>query len=351
MPVYIFLDTNIYIRHLMQGKPETLQELTQLVDSDQALLLLPQVVVLELDKFRRHLKTKLDLAFKTIADGTGIKWTGGKVLNYVKDVPALLLQALDEHKRQWDENKRQWLKQRKKDTYATAERHYQQIESLFRSQSVVTIPLTPTILFRGKQRLMAGKMPYLDDEPNRENDACIVESLHAHFETAGKDGALYFCSENVKDFGHGDKASAFLDRAIKEGLPAHSPFFTELAALIASVKTPTAIKEPTSEEEQKIIEKEQKEAIEQLAAAEQWAQTLAPIAAMRRPHRYATAYQWNPAHYQTGDNFPWGALSLNVQPFPAGVLPLEDELAFPAPPPNPDKPEPPTTPANDNTTR
>jgi predicted nucleic acid-binding protein len=57
--IYVFIDTNIWIRVLTQGRPgcepERLEEFISLVDDGKLVLLLPDLVELELEKGRRNL--------------------------------------------------------------------------------------------------------------------------------------------------------------------------------------------------------------------------------------------------------------------------------------------------------
>jgi hypothetical protein len=337
MPVYIFLDTNIYIRYLMQSKPgcdpQFFQELKQLIDDGKARLLLPEIVLLELEKFWGRMETTLDDKFKEMKAGLEAYFKGqaGKSWNELSDVKDTMLKALDEKKRHKIE---------------TAQQHYQHIQDLFGSKHVESIPFGQEIWLRGKRRLIAGKMPYKEDEAggekkpdkqDRENDACIVESLHSYFQKNTQQGVLYFCSADVKDFGHGERDSIYLDATIREGLP-KAPYFTDLKGLVEFANNPQEIKEPTPEEEKKDIEKEKQEAI-----LRQQADQLTWLRPRPAP---VIEEEYDPAYYQRRQ-FPWGAL-YPIPPFPALVMPQDEVLAFGTPqaiithgpPPNPPPPGP-----------
>lgn len=172
-------------------------------------------------------------------------------------------------------------------------------------------------------------MPHREDEAgdrkpdklDRDNDACIVESLHAHFENKDKAGALYFCSENVQDFGHKGEKEIYLDRSIRDGLP-QAKYFTDLKSLVDFANKPQPIKEPTPEQEKKDIEKEREEQVRRQQAAELgW--ILKRHAALDADSQDAG---YDPAYYQRR-NFPWAAL-YPVPPRATVVMPQDEELAF-----------------------
>jgi hypothetical protein len=343
MPVYIFLDTNIYIRYLMQGKPgcdpQFFQGLKQLIDNGKARLLLPEIVLLELEKFWSRMESVLDDKFKEMKAGLEAYFKGqaAKSWNELGDVKDSMLKALDEKKRH---------------KIKTAQQHYQHLRDLFRSEQVDSIPFGQEIWLRGKRRSIAGKMPYKEDEASgekkpdkqdRENDACIVESLHSYFEKNAH-GVLYFCSENVKDFGHGDGGSIYLDATIRQGLP-KAPYFTDLQCLVEFANNPKDTKEPTPEEEKKDVEKERQEEI-QRRQAEQIRWLRRKQSPVIDDDNLDAAY--HPAYYQRRQ-FPWAAL-YPIPPHQALVMPQDEILAFEnpqsvithGPPPNtPPSPPPP----------
>ncbi len=127
MTPYVFLDTNIYIRYLTQGKPgceeACFQELKELIESGKVGLLLPEVVRLELDKFWRGWECTVEAKFKKLKTALESGFAGNKdKWNELDDVPGAIFTALDD---------------KKCSKLETALRHYQQLEDLFRSQAVV----------------------------------------------------------------------------------------------------------------------------------------------------------------------------------------------------------------------
>jgi hypothetical protein len=345
--VYVFLDSCIYNRFLTQGQPgcepEHFQKVEELITTEAACLLLPEIVQLEVEKFWSQLEDDFNHHFEkaakslaTVGDGIAKDW------NEMGDVKGALLAALDEKRRQKTE---------------AAKPHYQRVQELFRLPSVASIPFTHEVLLRGNRRMIAGKLPYepeanagkKPDRRDRESDACIIESIKGFFEAHSPDGAaLYFCSENVKDFGHVGKDGPYIAAAVREGLP-EAVFFTDLKGLVEYAKDPKEIQNPTPEEEKKDVEKERQEQIERQERMERQAKAvqgiLRHLEMLRSRHIGAPPFgldvdsqdaAFNAYYRQPRPQFPWQALYPTPphQAFgvPDGEVIVVDPLLPPGPP-------------------
>src|SRR5262249_16897044 len=113
---------------------------------------------------------------------------------------------------------------------------YAKVQSLLTSPKVVLLPFTPEINFRGRKRLMAGRMP--KPENKAHSDACILESLAEFFASAGgkDEHELCFCSENVGDFGLEAIERHIIHPLHKDELPAATEYCISLEQAIAFFK-------------------------------------------------------------------------------------------------------------------
>ncbi|MGL4420203.1 MAG: sigma factor-like helix-turn-helix DNA-binding protein, partial [Gemmataceae bacterium] len=96
---------------------------------------------------------------------------------------------------------------------------------------------TPDVYFRGRRRLMAGRMP--KPENRAHSDACIIESLAVFFSDLGQNEQheLYFCSENVGDFGLATKDRHILNPLHKDDLPAATEYCISLDKVIGLIQS------------------------------------------------------------------------------------------------------------------
>lgn len=231
--IYAFIDTNIWVRVLSQGRPgcelKYLESFQKLCLDKKVVFLLPEIVELELEKQWREfteemtrgigqLQVKIEAAIKPNL------WTE------IEDVHASINTLLNE------------TKQKK---VKAARQSFEKIQLLFRSNLIVKIPLTSEILFLGKRRLIAGRMPKHDNQAH--NDASIVESLQLYFRTILGDQStrLCFCSENVNDFGVKTKEGMALHPLIRDGLPA-THYATTLRAAIEFISSQPVVAEPSA---------------------------------------------------------------------------------------------------------
>lgn len=254
---HIFVDTNIWIRVISQGRPgceiKHLAALTQLVESKQVLLVLPEVVTLELQKgwgvFTTHVKKAVARLSENLEQAMAAQ---RKKWNEIEDIEKDLVPFLQ-------------AKQEEKIT--AARQHYKAIEHLFSLPNVIHLRLSQPILFSARKRLMAGRMPKSERnaEPGKENadtnihsDACIVESL-IEFSThiRADDGPidLLFCSENEGDFAIRVSNQYALHPHVREGLPT-TKYFINLASMMEFHFSGAEIKEPSREEVYKELDRQ-----------------------------------------------------------------------------------------------
>ncbi len=239
-PLYVFIDTNIWIRVISQGKPGCelphLETLSTLVDQGQLVLVLPEIVELELEKLWREFK---DDVVKHV----------GQIEKKLEDVfkPQLWTEIEDLRTAIGA-----FLQQQKQTKITTAEANYKRIQQLFASAKIVKIPLTSDLLFLGKKRLISGRMPITENKAH--NDACIIESMNEYFKTTNNpETVLCFCSENITDFGLKTKDELVLHPLVKDGLPP-TKYVTNLRELMAFHESNAKVHEPPEAEIEEALE-------------------------------------------------------------------------------------------------
>jgi RNA polymerase sigma factor (sigma-70 family) len=222
---YLFIDTNILVRVISQGKPGCevthFDDLQKLVDDDKATLLLPEVVLLELKKNWRTFIEKVEIEI-------------GKL---EKELEAIL------KKKAWTEIEDvqkalgEFLNQQKEKKISTATDRHQKVLALLASQKVVGLPFTSEINFRGRKRIMEGKMPKSENQAH--SDACILETLADFFANTGQrdQHELFFCSENVGDFGLVGDDRHIIHPLHKDDLPAATDYCISLDRLVALIQS------------------------------------------------------------------------------------------------------------------
>jgi RNA polymerase sigma factor (sigma-70 family) len=229
--IHAFIDTNIWVRVLTQGRPgceiEHLDTLLAMCAEGKTILLLPEIVELEYEKQWRELtdeitreigqlEQKIDAAIKP------------KLWTEIEDVHGAIRTLLQE------------AKQKKVEAAKAA---FGKVQALFGSNQIVKLPLTANLLFLAKKRLIAGRMPRPDNQSH--NDACIVESLLEYFRLSRDPlPQLCFCSENVNDFGLQTKEGVGLHPLIKDGLPA-TQYVTTLRNAVEFISSQPVVSEPS----------------------------------------------------------------------------------------------------------
>ena len=181
---YVFIDTNIFIRVMSQGKPgcetDLFERLCVLATGDVLTLVIPEVVHLELEGQMHNLSEALKQRFgelKKIINTTPV-WSE------IEDAKQLVMQQLDSLR---DEKQQRW------------HQIYKDVLELLNSEKVSLIPFTTEIMCRAKKRIIRRGMP--KNSPRVDQDAAIIESLIVHFSLIhDPQPILLFCSENHSDF-------------------------------------------------------------------------------------------------------------------------------------------------------
>ncbi|HEY1375384.1 MAG TPA: PIN domain-containing protein [Gemmataceae bacterium] len=239
--IYIFVDTNIWVRVISQGRPGCelvhFVALRNLVEQGKAILILPEIVELELEKCWRAFTDDLTKGIGQMEKQIGevLKQKSWSEIEDVKGSIAAFLQGTREQKR------------------GAAQRHFDGIQEFFQSKQIVRVPLTPDLLFRSRKRLIAGRMP--EAENKASNDACIIESLTEFFRGRSEaDAQLYFCTDNQTDFGLETSEGLVLHPLVKDGLPP-TKYTTTLRELVAFYRSNQPVAEPPNAEIQEALER------------------------------------------------------------------------------------------------
>jgi hypothetical protein len=249
---YLVIDTNIWVRVISQGKPGCeiahLDKLHALVEASRITLLLPEVIQLELGKHWRSFTETVEIEI-------------GKL---EKELDSLLRKQFWSEIEDVQKSLRQFLVDQKAKKVTAATERYEKVQGLLSSPKVIMLPFTPDIHFRGRKRLMAGKMP--KPENRAHSDACILESLAVFFSSSGHkdEHELCFCSENVSDFGLAAKERHIIHPLHKDDLPIATEYCITLENVIvflesdqkAVAPTPNVIKEALEQRTEDEVEAE-----------------------------------------------------------------------------------------------
>jgi len=251
---YVFLDTCIYNRIVTQGQPgstvECFEELKKLAQEGKVRAIVPEVVVLEFEKFSEGLDNEwsaaIDKLKKEVADACAKKQWNEIAAVRESIIPHIETEAAKEKAAFPDRIKavKEWLG----------------------LASAATVPFDSEIWLKAKRRLMSGRFPPQEPpseqakkdnrtkDDKKDQDAAIIESVLKVLPTGEK---LYFCSENVKDFGLAvrDKGNErhILHPLLAKELP-NTTYFTDLCSLVEAIKSGKEPPLPTAEEVEKAVE-------------------------------------------------------------------------------------------------
>ena len=178
--IYAFIDTNVFVRVLSQGKPgcepQRFLDLQSLVAGNAFRLLVPDIVRFELDRQMRDLPEGLKKRFGELK--ANVNQTA--VWSEIADAKEAIMQQIESLRR---EKEADWLQR------------FSDVDKFLRSDSVIRLEYTPEIMCKARIRIMRG------GRPTKDQDAAIVESLASFFATCSDDSpVLLFCSENHSDF-------------------------------------------------------------------------------------------------------------------------------------------------------
>lgn len=235
--IMALLDTNIYNRILTQAQPgceiEWFGKLKRLAAESKVRVVVPEVVVLEFEKFCRHLQSlyaerlaKLESAVK---DAVGRKEIWNELDDVKKDISALLEKTRKEKPKLFKDRQ-------------------SMIQDWLSSDAVMIVPFTTDIWLKGKKRRMAGRMP--NGERTSDQDSCIIESV---LTVLGSDDELYFCSNDTSDFAVTlEKGDLALHPILRESLP-NTVFFSNLKTMVDAIRDRKRLLEPSREDLEKAV--------------------------------------------------------------------------------------------------
>jgi hypothetical protein len=150
--IYAFIDSNIFIRVMSQGKPgcEThlFDDLRTLSKGHAIELTIPEVVLFEIERQMRDLDKLLRHHFGKIKEAVN-KTT---VWSEVTDAKLAVLTNLDNAR---DEKVEGW------------KRSYNEIMTFLKSDDVMRISYTPEIMCQAKSRIIRGAMPKSTDNQDQ----------------------------------------------------------------------------------------------------------------------------------------------------------------------------------------
>ena len=236
--IYCFIDTNIFIRIITQGRPgcedEQFDALRTLVADELICLLLPEVVLLEIEKhfaaLPKQIESNCDKVLDSVTKATQDAWN-----------------EIDSLKSQINER----IKAFKGESVERCKKLTPDILNFLTSSPVELIPLTSDVLVQATRRRIAERMPNCRN--SNDQDAMIVESLVSRLGGIAERPTFLFCSENTSDFalsvpiqGGLDKRFV-LDPKIQESLPkAH--YSVNLAEMLSIARGSESLPEPTNDE-------------------------------------------------------------------------------------------------------
>lgn len=231
----LFVDTNIWIRVVSQGKPGCeiahLEDLRELIDQAAIVLLLPEVVQLELNRQWRSFTENVVVQI-------------GKL---EKELEAPLRKSFWSEIEDVQRSLQEFLSEQKTSKLESVTNRYEKVQNLLSLPNVKILEFTPEIHFRARKRLIAGKMPRL--EQRSHSDACILESLAVFFSQLNKnDHELCFCSENVADFGLESKDRHIIHPLHKDDLPSATEYCLSLEKAVACLRSGHSVVAPSLED-------------------------------------------------------------------------------------------------------
>lgn len=236
--IYAFIDSNIFIRVMSQGKPgceyHLFDDLRTLSKANTIELTIPEVVLFEIERQMWDLDKLIRTQFGKIKEA--VKKTSA--WSEINDAKLSVLTNLDDAS---DKKIEGW------------QNAYNEIVIFLKSDAVRKIPYTPEIMCSAKSRIIRGAMPKLTGK--QDQDAAIVESLASFFTKCNDENAvLLFCSENHNDFaveiskkGSRDRKFA-LHPLISSSLPT-THYFTQLVDLLKINRGYETLPKPVADDE------------------------------------------------------------------------------------------------------
>jgi predicted nucleic acid-binding protein len=218
---FVFLDTNIMVRFLIQDTPkfeDSWTKLNEFLIADNAHLLVPELVLLELQKKKRTLS--IDVTKKTETLRRAIEESFRKESWNELDG---LKSAVENH-----------FREEVKDILAGIELRYVQVIEFLNGAGRTTLPFDADIWFRGNRRRLGKGLA--DPDKNQVADCCLIESVIKFFESrsSSENCSLLFCSNNTSDFALKVEGKEELHPCFANDFPIKaSKLFLDLQSLVA----------------------------------------------------------------------------------------------------------------------
>jgi hypothetical protein len=218
--VFTFVDTCIFVRVATQGVPgceqEAFERLRGLIEEGVLILLVPEVVILEIERHKRTLRMELEQKL-------------GELRSKIDDIP--VWNEITSVKQSLVEHANEQLTAKLTEADATLDN----ILAFLHSSSVTHIALTPDILCSAERRRIGGRMKRITTRNTQ--DIAIIESLVHVFRPRNlSKSRLLFCSENHSDFADevtesGKERRFRLNPLVAEGFPP-TQYYVDLQGLL-----------------------------------------------------------------------------------------------------------------------
>ncbi|MDU4589410.1 MAG: PIN domain-containing protein [Clostridium butyricum] len=180
--VNIFIDTNVYIRLLTNEEDRKLfDELKVLVEHKAVQLIIPEIVLLELEKqnktAQREFENELNKLQREVSEYSKSLWS--EVRDVQDKISTLISEEKSKKKIMWDDN-------------------YTSLIDFLTSNYVKYIEFTPEIMCKGQKRIIAGRLVRACE--NSSQDAYNIESIISYLEKNDDNEEVIICSNDIKDF-------------------------------------------------------------------------------------------------------------------------------------------------------
>ena len=183
--IYVFIDTNIYIRLLTNSTDNKLFDNLKILVNDGIIqLLVPEIILLELNKENLRSINEFDKQARSLNANITNNCKG--IWSEIKDIEIKLNKLIDDEisikKSSWKEN-------------------YSELIKFLSSENIKFINFTPEIMCLGQKRVISGNM--IGENSNRSSqDAYNIESLIQYLNSVNADtnSELLICTNDIKDF-------------------------------------------------------------------------------------------------------------------------------------------------------
>lgn len=223
--IYVVIDTCVFVKVWTQSAAgcelSQLSALGELIDQGAVKLLLPEVILLELQKEWRRFpsKVKEDAAIRKQHIVEALK--APKQGKYWNEADAMAENILDS----FDKSEAEFIQ-------ACQDRH-RSLDEFLQSGRTINISLTAEIMVNAKKLMISGAMPKTD---RADQDAFIIQSVIQELKACDKtNDLLYFCTQNHKDFTVTVDSDPALRIGVQEQLP-KSMFHSNLKSLVDAAR-------------------------------------------------------------------------------------------------------------------